>query len=812
MGFTGLFFGRIDYQDRELRINNSQCEFIWRASESLGKDAQVFTGLTGEYGGNYGPPKGFEWDVTQSDEPIQDDHDLEDYNVQSRIDDFVAVSMWQFNATRGNHIMMTMGSDFQYESAINWYSNLDKLIHHGNKDGRLNIFYSTPERYVAAKAAEKGSWPLKTDDFFPYADGPHQFWTGYFTSRPNLKRAVRDSSAFFQMAKQLVALGLPEEGFERLEKLAEAMGLVQHHDAVSGTAKQHATFDYSKRLHAGRVHSHGAVFDAVAALSSSKAEDVSFCISRNVSRCEATEKTGNLSVLVWNALAQERTELIELPVSSANVKVRTSDGTVLTTQVVKSLGAYSDSAVATQAAQWTALFEAKLPALGFNTFHVEIAPATSEMSVAEEVTVDDIVLENEFLAVKFCSETGRICSLQNKELGSSIKADQDWLWYLSSPGVDVDGPGNRQASGAYIFRPNKTAADPVFSGKPTLQLVRGELADEVIQSFGDVVSQRVRLPRGARHVEVTYTVTSLPIADGWGKELVFRINTDINNKGACLTDSNGREMQERMRDFRPTWNLNQTESVAGNFFPVNTALAIKDDQAQLTVLTDASLAGTGSIIDGSLELMAHRRLLHDDSRGVGEPLNETEFVMPYQFPRGDCGAHYGSEVVVRGRFFLTLAPPARAAAIWRPLQDRVYLPAAPFFLRGSAEGSYSALKAALPANVQLVTLEPVKAGSVLVRLAHQFGLHEDEDLSKAASVDLATLFADRQIAAIEEQALSGTMAKTDVTGRRVSWLVDGEEPEPVSQQQVAPLSSEITLDALQVRTFLVSFSSSEITV
>ena len=35
--------------------------------------------------------------------------------MKSRVDDFVAVAMVQANQTRGRHIMMTMGSDFQYE-------------------------------------------------------------------------------------------------------------------------------------------------------------------------------------------------------------------------------------------------------------------------------------------------------------------------------------------------------------------------------------------------------------------------------------------------------------------------------------------------------------------------------------------------------------------------------------------------------------------------------------------------------------------------------------------------------------------------
>lgn len=33
--------------------------------------------------------------------------------------------------------------------------------------------------------------------------------------------------------------------------LGDALGIAQHHDAVSGTAKQHTTDDYAKRLAIG---------------------------------------------------------------------------------------------------------------------------------------------------------------------------------------------------------------------------------------------------------------------------------------------------------------------------------------------------------------------------------------------------------------------------------------------------------------------------------------------------------------------------------------------------------------------------------
>ena len=45
MGFDGLFFGRLDYQDKELREKQHRMEEIWRGSANLNPPtADLFTG------------------------------------------------------------------------------------------------------------------------------------------------------------------------------------------------------------------------------------------------------------------------------------------------------------------------------------------------------------------------------------------------------------------------------------------------------------------------------------------------------------------------------------------------------------------------------------------------------------------------------------------------------------------------------------------------------------------------------------------------------------------------------------------------
>ena len=70
MGFDALFFGRLDYDDKNKRLRDKTMEMVWQASSSLGKSSWLFTGAL--YNG-YGPPNGFCFDEMCGDDPIMDD-------------------------------------------------------------------------------------------------------------------------------------------------------------------------------------------------------------------------------------------------------------------------------------------------------------------------------------------------------------------------------------------------------------------------------------------------------------------------------------------------------------------------------------------------------------------------------------------------------------------------------------------------------------------------------------------------------------------------------------------------------------------
>ncbi|KAK4414075.1 putative alpha-mannosidase [Sesamum alatum] len=799
VGFDALYFGRIDYQDRAKRRDEKRLEVIWQGSKSHGSSSQIFAGAF--YAGNYEPPTGFYFEVNDDSPVVQDDINLFDYNVQERVNDFVAAAFSQANVTRSNHVMWTMGTDFKYQYAETWFRNMDKLIHYVNQDGRVNALYSTPSLYTDAKYALNESWPLKTDDYFPYADRINAYWTGYFTSRPAIKGYVRMMSGYYLAARQLEFFRGRSKSGPTTDSLADALAIAQHHDAVTGTEKQHVANDYAKRLSIGYKE----------------------CPLLNISYCPASEVDLSLGkklvVLVYNSLGWKRTAVVRIPVINDNVNVKDSTGKLITSQLLPIVNAsiakrkfytsaYMGESPSTGPMYWLA-FTAVVPPLGFSTYVISSGKPAASASIKPKSYVFDgsqtgaIEIGPGNLKLIYSGDDGKLTQYTNSRSLVNISLEQSYTYYSGDDGSkDLQ---DLQASGAYIFRPNGTF--PIQSeGKIPLTVFRGPLFDEVHQMINSWIYQITRVYKEKEHAEIEFVVGPIPIDDGIGKEIVTQIKTNIGNNKTFYTDSNGRDFLERIRDYRADWDLQVNQPIAGNYYPINLGIYIKDKNTELSVLVDRSVGGS-SITDGEVEIMLHRRLLHDDGRGVAEALNETVCV------RDTC-----SGLTVQGKYYLRLDPLGEGSKWRRSFGQEIY---SPFLLAFTEQDdkwtnfprpTFSAMDPSytLPDNVAIITLQELEDGTVLLRLAHLYEVGEDKDLSVMATVELKRVFPNKKINKVKEMSLSANQERAEMERKRLSWKVEGSnaKQETVSKGgPVDPVKLAVELAPMEMRTFIIDFNS-----
>jgi lysosomal alpha-mannosidase len=147
-------------------------------------------------------------------------------------------------------MIIPMGDDFHYMNANKYFKSLDNMIDYWNanwmEQTNIEFIYSTPSMYIDAIAAENITWPTKYDDIFPYADNEAAYWTGYFTSRANDKKYIRDAGHTLHGSNKMFAMSSIDQHttsaevdqmINAKETMMDVVGIVQHHDAVTGTAK-----------------------------------------------------------------------------------------------------------------------------------------------------------------------------------------------------------------------------------------------------------------------------------------------------------------------------------------------------------------------------------------------------------------------------------------------------------------------------------------------------------------------------------------------------------------------------------------------
>lgn len=644
-----MVWARISYDDRAWRAANQSLIWAWQPSKSLGSSA-VSLANTLRY--HYSAPGDYCYDAIECNggEAINSDPTLEGYNADVAAAGFIAYLQQYTTFYRGNDLLVLFGDDFNYEEAESYYINLDKLIAAsnalqpggpGNASG-FNIFYSSPAKWAAAALDGTTSYPLRTDDLFSYADGPHSYWAGYFTSRAALKGYIRSMTGAQTSLRQLQAAagGVADVGpANGLYLLERAVAVAQHHDAVAGTSQQHVANDYAKRLATGfDAAVNNTLGPALATLTkdASLSGSITVCTLANVTICPTLEAGQATAVFISSPYADARALPQRLPVAAGAWTVTGPDGKAVPSQLLPISPA--DSVLRSRygagtgnGLQWLA-FIAPVPAAGYATYF--LTPAAAGAADAAVVTearpaatgsslrFKDQTISNGIITLTISGATGQLSGYANAANGVNTPITHSFLGWLPNIGDKTNG----QTSGAYIFRPaTQTPLDPSNGTAYTLNVATGPVVSEVWQSVPGLpgqpawLTQVIRLWAGAQDVEVEWTVGPIPIYNQQGFEVISRygIPGAVTN-GAWATDSNCREFQPRVRNQRQSWNLTLSEPVAQNYFPVNCAIQMADaaSGAVLSVVTDRSQGGS-SMVDGTVELMLHRRMLKDDGRGVG---------------------------------------------------------------------------------------------------------------------------------------------------------------------------------------------------
>ncbi|CAL1684554.1 unnamed protein product [Lasius platythorax] len=800
MGFDGMLFGRIDYQDKIKRLSEQSMEFIWESSPSLGKRANLFT--TAMYN-TYSPPPGFCFDVLCADDPMIDDPDSPDYNIDKKIDDFLRYAVVQANYYRTNHIILTMGGDFTYQHAEMYFTNLDKLIRYTNQrnGSSVNVIYSTPSCYLKALNDKKLQWPTKNDDFFPYASDPHSYWTGYFSSRPTSKYFERMGNNLLQTSKQLVTLMNLKNHTEHLDHFREAMGVMQHHDAVTGTEKQLVANDYARLLYKSMSHAGEMISEAVgkwSGLANEPSVKVFTCLELNISSCAFSEQNDMFIVVVYNPLSRPVSTYVRLPVkeNSYSVLSLNDDGLFQDMQMVPIPERVQKIPGRLSNAVNEVVFRVEnIPALGLKFYAV--AKQSREEIIEQSEPAEFISSELYNISI---NDDGNLIVRWNKQ--NNMNLVQSFHFYEGAEGNN-EISANR-SSGAYIFRPKETSARN-FEYTGSYKIYKGPIVEELHHTINEWVSQVVRIYPEEEHIEFDWLVGPIPAKDKVGKEIVTRYSSNLKTDNVFYTDSNGREMLKRVRNYRPTWDLELKEPISGNYYPVTSKISIKDEEKQLklSVLNDRAQGGS-SLQDGAVELMIHRRLLKDDAFGVNEALNETAF--------GEGlvarGTHYlfGGKVKNVDKFVLKEKELALKLALhpwilgvsldWNSIDN----------MRDKFQTFFSGLMKALPPNVHILTLEPWKDDTILLRLEHIFEVGETQYMSQPVEVNIQDLFSTFSIQSIQETTLGANQLLSE--NNRMKWEPETNNITLNKEENIQPVEIHdniinVLLKPMEIRTFIL---------
>ncbi|XP_046658800.1 alpha-mannosidase 2 isoform X2 [Homalodisca vitripennis] len=643
-----------------------------------------------------------------------------------------------------NVVLAPLGDDFRYDHPTEWdaqYNNYQKLFDYMNNNPELNVEaqFGTLTDYFNAVVKERPleQFPSLSGDFFTYADRDDHYWSGYYTSKPFYKRMDRVLQDYLRSAD--IASGLAWlRGLTLSPKLADmlytarsSLSLFQHHDGITGTARDYVVQDYANKMllainNCQHVIQQMAHYLLHPDKSTYEADDdkVYFDLDhvRRLAHSLPEQKTLAFNsiqevqrVVIYNSLTYHRQEVVTLRVSTPDLKVTDWKGNVLQAQVDPHCQLLDMNSQC-----YDLSFVVSVDPLGMETYlihlvspddsskasRVKIKVLNSGWTHSQKEMFEDWVnefdsdkefsIQNEVMSAAF-SKSSLLKAVTFKKSGKTIPLHLNFVKYSARPG--------RERSGAYLFLPD--GEENLHFESPLTLVFQGQIMSKVF----------VQLPN-VQHSVILY---NSPGADGLGLEihnlvditslntnyeLAMRLSSNINNNNVFYTDLNGMQIIKRKKYSKLP--------LQGNFYPMPTTMYIEDDDTRLTLLSAQPL-GAASLREGQIEVMQDRRLLQDDNRGLDQGVMDNRptlclFRLLVEEPKqDDCGPQEPSHTAASYAAVQSLNSPLHR--LLAPDPDKV-AGLEPTFRSGTATGASTHL---VSLSVVNSVREPSSVGLIIHR-------------------------------------------------------------------------------------------------
>ncbi|KAL3526463.1 hypothetical protein ACH5RR_011119 [Cinchona calisaya] len=679
MGFENMLIQRTHYELKKELALSKDLEFVWRQSWDAEETTDIFVHMMPFY--SYDVPhtcgpepaiccqfdfarmRGFVYELCPwGENPVETNQE----NVKERANKLLDQYRKKSTLYRTNTLLVPLGDDFRYisiDEAEAQFRNYQMLFDYINSDPTLNAeakfgtledyFQTLREeaervnysRHHEVGSAQIGGFPSLSGDFFTYADRQQDYWSGYYVSRPFFKAVDRVLEQTLRGAEIMMTflLGycqraqcekLPTGFSYKLTAARRNLALFQHHDGVTGTAKDHVVKDYGTRMHMSLQDLQIFMSKAIEVLLGIRHEkndqnpaqfepaqvrskyDVQ-PVQKAINAQQGTVQT----VVIFNPLEQTRNEVVMVIVQRPDVTVLDSNWTCVKSQISPEL--HHDRSKLFSG-RHRLYWIASIPAMGLQTYYVangfvgceKAKPARLQISSPDllpcptpyscsTLESDTVEIHNEHRKLTFSVSLGLLQKISNNDGSENVVGEEIGMY--SSTG-----------SGAYLFKPNGDA-EPIIRAGGAMLISEGHLVQEVYsypKTAWDKspISHSTRIYNGYKTIqehliEKEYHVELLGHEFN-DRELIARYRTDVDNKRIFYSDLNGFQMSRR-----ETYDKIPPQ---GNYYPMPSLAFMQGSNGlRFSVHTRQSL-GVASLKNGCLEIMLDRRLTRDDGRGLGQ--------------------------------------------------------------------------------------------------------------------------------------------------------------------------------------------------